>query len=236
MKRLQKECKEGDILMIQWLENSIFYMLNGETGCMELPKRDEEDGILHVTGRVTVSKDMQLEKLDPVLAWSPDSLKVLLCPLVSYLVDCCAAHQRGEQIRNEDGTRQLKEPYQLRRAIKSRIIQKKYRNIIIMDPLAFLGAAASLEKAKTIMADCYHLHGRAREVLATKVKEEIEGWLRGKKRSSDTAAGADSKRQRMKNTSKAEVESGHSEGNKGGSGASGGKGRGKGRGGRKPAK
>ncbi len=155
---MQEECKEGDILMIQWLENSILYMLNGETGCMELPKRDEEDGILHVTGRVTVSKDMQLEalleKLDPLLAWSPDSLKVLLCPLVRYLVDCCAAHQRGEQIRNEDGTRQLKELYQLRKAIKSRIIQKKYRNIIIMDPLACLGAAASLEKAKTIMADC----------------------------------------------------------------------------------
>ncbi len=73
-------------------------------------------------------------------------------------------------------------------------------------------------------------------MLATKVKEEIVGWLRGKKRSSYTAAGADSKRQRMENTSKAEVESGHSERNKSGSGASGGKGRGKGRRGCKPAK
>jgi hypothetical protein len=46
--RLDEECKEGDILLIQWLENSSFYMFNGETGGMDLPKRDESDGIFHI--------------------------------------------------------------------------------------------------------------------------------------------------------------------------------------------
>jgi hypothetical protein len=58
VRRLDDECKEGDILMIQWLENSIFYMFNSETGGMELPRKDELDGIYHITGRVTVSRDM----------------------------------------------------------------------------------------------------------------------------------------------------------------------------------
>jgi hypothetical protein len=61
------------------LENSIFFMLNGETGSMVLPTRDEQDGIFHVTGKVTVSKDVQLEtlldKLEPLLSGYPDNLK-----------------------------------------------------------------------------------------------------------------------------------------------------------------
>ncbi len=60
---VQKEYREGDILLIQCLENSIFFMLNTETGCMELPERGESDGIFHVTGKITVSKDMQLDAL-----------------------------------------------------------------------------------------------------------------------------------------------------------------------------
>jgi len=64
-----------------------------------------QDSIFHVIGKVTVSKDMQLgtlgmhllEKLEPLLAWSQDTLKVLLCSLVRYLEDCCAAHPRDEQ-------------------------------------------------------------------------------------------------------------------------------------------
>jgi hypothetical protein len=163
VRRLEQDCKEGDILLIQWLENSCFYMFNSETGGMELPRRDEQDGIFHVTGRVTVSKDMQLEnpldRLDSLLAWSSDTLKVLLCPLVRYLADCCVTHQRDEQTLNEEGVRQLKELYQLRRALKSRIIQRKYKNILLIDPLACLGAASSLERARAIMADSFHLTG-----------------------------------------------------------------------------
>jgi hypothetical protein len=56
LKRVKEVYREGDILLIQCLENSIFFMLNSETGCMELPNKDETDGIFHVTGKVMVSK------------------------------------------------------------------------------------------------------------------------------------------------------------------------------------
>jgi hypothetical protein len=191
---LASELRKDDIVLVQWFENSIFFMLNTETGSMELPSRNEQDGIFHVTGKVTVSKDMQLEalldKLEPLLAENPDNLKVLLCPLVRYLEDCCAAHPRDENLKKEDGVRQLKELYQFRRVLKSWIIKKKFRNTIMLDPLGCLGAAASLDKAKSVMADCFHLNSRARETVAGKIKEQIVGWLRGKKRGSDTPWGA----------------------------------------------
>ncbi len=63
IQELDAKHKPGDILVIQWLDNSIFFVLDGETGSVELPKRDEQDGLFHITGRVTVSKDMQLETL-----------------------------------------------------------------------------------------------------------------------------------------------------------------------------
>jgi hypothetical protein len=198
---------------------------------MDLPKRDESDGIFHITGRVTVSKDMQLEilldRLDSLLAWSPDTLKVLLCPLVRYLTDCCTEHQRDEKTLKEEGIRQLKELYQFRRVLKSRIIQKKYKNILLIDPLASTGAAASLDRARAIMADSFHLTSKARGELANKIKDEIVGWLRGRKRGSDTAAGADSKRQRLDSSGKKDQASKASGGVK----KAGGGGHGKGRGG-----
>jgi hypothetical protein len=67
----------------------------------------------------------------------------------------------------------------------------------MLDPLGCLGAAASLDRAKAVMADCFHLNARARETVAGKVKEQIVGWLRGKKRGSDTPAGSDSKRMKL---------------------------------------
>jgi hypothetical protein len=202
---VQKEYREGDILLIQCLENSIFFMLNTETGCMELPERGESDGIFHVTGKITVSKDMQLdallERLEPLLVWNQDGLKVLLYPIVRFLHDCCVNHQRSAQQRKDDGGRMLKELYQLRRAVKSWLIQKKIRNVILLDPLACLGAAADLGRAEKIMADCFHLNGEARAALATKVKEQIVSWLRGLKRPADTGLGGDSKRMKMDSAS-----------------------------------
>ena len=178
-----------------------------------------------------------LDRLDSLLAWSPDTLKVLLCPLVRYLTDCCVAHQRDEQTLKEEGVRQLKELYQLRRALKSRIIQRKYKNILLIDPLASLGAASSLERARAIMADTFHLTGKARADLAAKVKEEIVGWLRGKKRSNDTAAGAESKRQKLDGPVAKEPAGGRKAGGTGGkghgkkAGRDGGRGQGRGGGG-----
>jgi hypothetical protein len=201
LRHLTSELKKDDIVLVQWFENSIFFMLNTKTGSMELPSRNEQDGIFHVTGKVTVSKDLQLEalldKLEPLLAENPENLKVLLCPLVRYLEDCCADHPRDENLKREDGVRQLKELYQFRRVLKSWIIRKKFRNTIMLDPLGCLGAAALLDKAKSVMADCFHLNSRARETVAGEIKEQIVEWLRGKKRGSDTPVGGDSKRLKL---------------------------------------
>jgi hypothetical protein len=216
-------------------------MLNTETGSMELPSRNEQDGIFHVTGKVTVSKDMQLEslldKLEPLLAENPDNLKVLLCPLVRYLEDCCADHPRDENLKKEDGVRQMKELYQFRRVLKSWIIRKKFQNTIMLDPLGCLGAAVSLDKAKSVMADCFHLNSRARETVAGKIKEQIVGWLRGKKRGSKrlkmdasggkpgAAAGVGESREAGAGSSRAAAAGPSRKGNGGNRAKSGGKGR-----------
>jgi hypothetical protein len=117
--------------------------------------------------------------------------------LLMYIFSCCANHPRDENLKKEDGIRQLKELYQLRRVLRSWIIRKKFRNTIMLDPLGCLGAAASLDKAKAVMADCFHLNAKARETVPGKVKEQIVGWLRGKKRGSDTSVGGDSKRLKL---------------------------------------
>ncbi len=62
--------EDGDILLVLGLENNIFFMLNEETGCMELPVRDVDDGIFHITGKVTVSKDVQYSYRWYYLSWS----------------------------------------------------------------------------------------------------------------------------------------------------------------------
>jgi hypothetical protein len=241
LRRLMSEYREGDIVLIQWLENSVFFLLNKETGSMELPKKGDHDNIFHVTGKVTVSKDMQLEalleKLEPLLEWNPDCLKLLLCPLVRFLDDCCEEHMREEKTKKEDGIRQLKDLYQLRRALKSWIIKKKHKNVILVDPLACLGAASSLDKAKSVMADSFHLSGNARATLAGRIKEQIVGWLRGRKRGGDTLAGGDSKRQRLDSQAKSSaqqvkttssVTKSRTGGSRGSKGAGGSDGRGKG--------
>jgi hypothetical protein len=46
-------------------------------------------------------------------------------------------------------------------------------------------------------ADCFHLNAKARETVAGNIKEQIVGWLRGKKRGSDTSLGGDSKRLKL---------------------------------------
>jgi hypothetical protein len=69
------------------------------------------------------------------------------------------------------------------------------------------------------------------------VKEEIVGWLRGKKRSNDTAAGAESKRQKLDGPVAKEPAGGRKAGGTGGkahgkkAGRDGGRGQGRGDGG-----
>jgi hypothetical protein len=193
--------EDGDILLVQWLENNIYFMLNEETGCMELPVRDADDGIFHITGKVTVSKDVQLQmvlsKLEPLLAEDPDQLKVLVYPLVRFLQDCCTKHARTEKTRAEEAARLLKELYHLRRAVKTWLITKKMKNVLLVDPLACLGATNNTAMAMTILKDDIHLKGVHTAKLADKIKELVAGLVRTKKRAADVSAGGDEKRPRL---------------------------------------
>jgi hypothetical protein len=191
----------GDILLVQWLENSIFFIMNEETGTMELPTRNEDDGIFHIKGKVTVSKDVQLQmllsKLEPLLGGDPEQLKVLIMPLVRFLEDCCVLHSRSEEVRKEDAARQLKELYHLRRAVKAWLIGRKMKNVLLVDPLSCLGASNDVEKARSILKDGMHLKGCHMSVVADKIKEVVADWVRGRKRAGEALAGGQAKKTRM---------------------------------------
>jgi hypothetical protein len=153
------------------------------------------------TGKVTVSKDVQLQmvltKLEPLLMEDPDQLKVLVYPMVSFLQDCCTEHARREKVRQEEAARQLKELYHLRRAVKTWLITKKMKNVLLVDPLACLGATNNTADAMGILKDGIHLNGIHTAKLADKIKELVAGWVRSKKRAGDAIAGGDEKRPRL---------------------------------------
>jgi hypothetical protein len=50
--------------------------------------------------------------------------------------DCCVGHPRDKKQREEEGIRQLKDLYQLRRAVKSMFIEKNIKNVMIVDLLS----------------------------------------------------------------------------------------------------
>jgi hypothetical protein len=191
----------GDIMLVQWLENSIFFILNEETGCMDLPTRDEDEGIFHIKGKVTVSKDVQLQmllsKLEPLLGEDPEQLKVFVCPLVRFLEDCCEEHSRSEDTKREDAARQLKELYHLRRAVKAWLITRKLKNVLLVDPLSCLGASKDIEKARAILKDGFHLKACHMATVADKIKEVVASWVRGRKRAGGALAGAEAKKARI---------------------------------------
>jgi hypothetical protein len=118
-------------------------------------------------------------------------------PLVRFLQDCCTKHARTEKAREEEAARQLKELYHLRRAVKSWLIAQKMKNVLLVDPLACLGAANNTSVAMGILKDDIHLKGVYTAKLANKIKEVVAGWVRSKKRAADVSAGGDEKRPRL---------------------------------------
>ncbi len=90
-----------------------------------------------------------------------------------------------------------------------------------------------MERAKAAMADCFHLNAKARGIVAEKIKEQIVGWLRGRKRGNDTKAGGEDKRPRLDSAADKSGQSGSGVGKSGAVAArrnDGGKGLPKGRG------
>jgi len=125
---VELERKEKDVLVIHWLENGTYYLVNEDTGSMSLPAKGG-DGIYHVTGRVCLAKEMQLElllgRLEQLLKLRPEELKVLVCPLPRFLGDCCKEHERAPEEKKAEGERQLKELWKMRRGIKSFLFKRK---------------------------------------------------------------------------------------------------------------
>jgi len=200
VQEVEAESLDNDVYVIQALENSTFFLVNEETGNMALPAKGEGD-IYHVTGRVHVSKEMQLElllaRVEPLLKMRQDRLKILICPLPRFLEDCCGSHSREEDEKVKEGNRQMKELWEMRRGVKSFLITKKVKNVIMLDPLEALGVGRDLAKIRSMMADNFHLKPSFVKLLAESVKKQIKDWQSGGKCKGEEMEGEAAKRMRM---------------------------------------
>jgi hypothetical protein len=71
------------------------------------------------------------------------------------------------------------------------------KNVLLVDPLACLGAMNNTAVAMSILKDDIHLKGVHTAKLADKIKDLVAGWVRTKKRAADVSAGGDEKRPRL---------------------------------------
>ena len=83
---LKSENLEDDILVLHCLDSRSFYVL-GQDGSLGLPIAGR-DGIVHVGGRVSAAKGLQLEtlmrQLEPLLTERRDKLTLLVSPCLLY--------------------------------------------------------------------------------------------------------------------------------------------------------
>jgi hypothetical protein len=189
------EDKTKDVVVLQCLDNRVFFVVD-ELGSLAAPVKDK-NGEVHIVGRVQVARDLQLEilldQLDPLLLSRKEELTLLVCPSCRFLLSCCDSHDRKE----EDGNRMLRELGTLRRELKTRLINKGYSNVILVDPLEANGAARSIEVARSLMKDMFHMKVAGFSRLAEAIKEAIHNWLLGRKRKAEGRAGPENKRIRL---------------------------------------
>ncbi len=198
LEQLQIVATKDDILVMPCLDSRVFMVVDSAGG-VQCPKKGE-DGRVHVEGRITVAKDILLDilldQLDPVFKSRKDSLIVLVCPLMRFLISCCDSHERKEGAE-EDGKRLLRELGTLRREIKSRLIKNGYGNVRMVDPLEVNGAASSVSAARAVMRDQVHMHNVGYARLAEEIKEMAHSWLLGKKRKGSGSDCPEPKRMRL---------------------------------------
>ena len=107
----------------------------------------------------------------------------------------------------------MKELWGLRRAVKTFIVQRKLRNIVLLDPLTELGAASDLEKAREAMTDACHMKPAGREKIASRIKVATKDWLLGRKRkATEQLGGQESKKVKPSGTSVGPAAAGGSRG------------------------
>jgi hypothetical protein len=227
MEELGFEERKEDIVVLQCLDNRCFYAIDSN-GSLTVPV-PEKDGKVHILGRVSVAKDLQLEilleQLDPMLESRRELLTILVCPLVRYMLPCCDSHgsEKGGG-REEEGKRMLRELGTLRRELKTRLIKKGYVNTILVDPLAVCGAAASVSAAENMMSDMYHMKPAGQAKVAENIREVAVAWLLNKKRKSSKDDGPDPKRSKQDPSKAGPSGSAGGKGNSGSSAKRGGKG------------
>jgi hypothetical protein len=95
VEEISLECKDKDVLLLHCLDNQVFYMMDEETGGMALPTKGADDKY-HAIGKVMVAKDLPLEnlleKLEPLLRWGAENLKLLIMPVCRHAVPCAARY------------------------------------------------------------------------------------------------------------------------------------------------
>jgi hypothetical protein len=84
VEEISLECKNTDILLLHCLDNQVFYVMDEETGGMAFPVKGIDEKY-HASGKVMVAKDLPLEnlleKLEPLLRWGSENLKLLVMPV-----------------------------------------------------------------------------------------------------------------------------------------------------------
>jgi len=200
LEQLMITADKDDILILHCLDNRCFFELDS-TGNCKCPRKDE-NGQLHVTGRISVAKDIQLEilldQLDPLLASRSESLVILVCPVSRHLLPCCNDHEKGSEEEKEiEGKRILKELGHLRRELKGRLLKKGYENVRMIDPMEVNYAASSVGAARAIMQDMFHMTRIGYSRLADDIKDLTHSWMLSRKRKESGSDRPDSKRARM---------------------------------------
>ncbi len=200
LEQLMITSDKDDILILHCLDNRCFFELDS-TGNCKCPRKDE-NGQLHVTGRISVAKDIQLEilldQLDPLLASRAESLVILVCPVTFHLLPCCIDHEKGSEEEKEiEGKRILKELGHLRRELKGRLLKKGYENVRMIDPMEVNYAASSVGAARAIMQDMFHMTRIGYSRLADDIKDLTHSWMLSRKRKESGSDRPDSKRARL---------------------------------------
>jgi hypothetical protein len=225
---LRREGRVEAPVVLHCLDGSVFFAV-GKSGAMSIPARGK-DGIVHVKGKVSVAKGLQLsqvmDQLEGFLEARKDLLTILVSPSVRFVRPCCLPHDNlPVEEKIEEGKRMLRELGSLRREIRNWLYKKGFRNVVLVDPLESNGAASSWDKAQELMADSVHMQNAGYSKLAGGIRVAMQNWLIGRKRKANEEQGAAEKKPRL---------GGGEGGPKGGKGpggkGAGGKGKGRGKG------
>ncbi len=122
---MELELGSAEVLIVQCMDNSCFFLMDEETGAMALPSRGEKN-VYHATGQLVVAKDQQLDhllgKLAPIFEWRPEILIILLTPFCRFLTACCDEHPKSLEVGLKEGAVMLRNLGELRRKVKTWLV------------------------------------------------------------------------------------------------------------------